>query len=342
MKIALAILSRNESVLHISAALRALGHEVRILSLDPFAMCCSYLEKKCDEFGLHGRRRHFDESRFAAYIDMISTWRPERILFVNLPDSIFSYEEMCRIRETAHAVHCVLCVWIVDVCARSEALLSFCRLFDTVSSYERTDVEWIASHNVSASFVPLGYADAYGRQESLPEKEQDIVFVGTPYRSRLRLLEALAKDVQQYAGRLLVVGPFWERRYPWKKLLFRLRYPMLYPCVENRVISPEEAARYYAASRICLNLHRSDASGCNPRTYEILAVGGFELVDARSDYDILTPDQDLVVFEDVEAMVEKIRYYLTHEMERLAIANKGQSKVRDVRSMREMIRMVLC
>lgn len=343
MKIALAILSRNESVLHIRSSLRALGHEVRMLSLDPFEMSCSYIEKKCDELGLHGRRRRFDTARFATYIETLSVWRPERMLFVNLPDSVFSYEEMCRIRETAQAVCCSLCVWMVDVCTRSEALLDFCGLFDTVASYERADAAWISSHGVPARFVPVGYADVYGQQTLSQEKEQDILFIGTPYRSRLHLLETLAKDVRKYAeGGLLVIGPFWERRYPWKKFLFRLRYPTLYRCVENRAVPPEEAARYYTVSRICLNLHRTDANGCNPRTYEILASGGFELVDVRGDYDILIPDQDLVVFENVEAMVEKIRYYLAHETERLTIANSGQSKVREVRSMREMLRMVLC
>ncbi|WP_314047851.1 glycosyltransferase [Selenomonas noxia] len=343
MKIALCILSRNEGILHIRSALQTLGHEVCMLSLNSFETSCSYIEKKCDELGLHRMRRQFDESRFATYIETISAWHPERLLFVNLPDTVFSYEEMCRIREAAHAISCSLCVWMIDVCERREALLDFCRLFDTVASYERTDAAWISSHGVPARFVPVGYTDAYGRQGGLQEKEQDILFIGTPYRSRLRLLEDLAKGIQkQLVGvRLRVIGPFWERRYPWKKFLFRFRYRMLYPCVENRMVSPEEAAKCYAMSRICVNLHRVDARGCNPRTYEILAAGGFELVDKRDDYDILVPNQDLVAFENVTTMIEKIRYYLDHESERLAIAKNGQSKVREARSMPEMLRMVL-
>ena len=90
MKIALCILSRNEGILHIRSALQTLGHEVCMLSLNSFETSCSYIEKKCDELGLHRMRRQFDESRFATYIETISAWHPERLLFVNLPDTVFS------------------------------------------------------------------------------------------------------------------------------------------------------------------------------------------------------------------------------------------------------------
>ena len=192
-----------------------------------------------------------------------------------------------------------------------------------------------------ARFLPVGYADVYGRIRSRGEAEQDVLFIGTPYHSRLRLLEQAAQRARVEDWRLRVIGPFWERRYPWKRLSLRLRYPALYPCVENRTVSPREAAELYAASRICLNLHREDASGCNPRTYEILAAGGFELLDVRADYDILRPGQDLDTFRDEAELLAKIRYYLSHEGQRAALARCGQEAVLETRSMREMLRRLL-
>lgn len=337
MKIALSILSRNEEVLCVRRLLESLGHEVCMLSLDPFETHCSYVERKLAQLGFHGLRRRFDMARLDAHLDVLSNWQPDRLFFLNLPDDVFSYEQMQAVRKAAQKAGCPLCAWIVDICKRSDALLDFCRLFDSVASYEKADAEWLFAHGIPARFLPLGYSEVYAEQETCFEKEQDILFIGTPYRSRLHLLEQVALQACEEGWKLRVIGPLWAHRYPWKKLQFRLRYPALYPCVENRVTSPEEAARLYAASRICLNLHHADAKGCNPRTYEILAVGGFELVDQREDYDILRPGQDLVSFTDAYDLLRKIRYYLIHDEERRMIGEKGQNSVLGIRSRRTIL-----
>jgi spore maturation protein CgeB len=61
------------------------------------------------------------------------------------------------------------------------------------------------------------------------------------------------------------------------------------------------------------------------RVFEVPAAGGFMLT-AKSDDDIgeyYVPGKEIVVFETVPELMEKIQYYLSHDKERQAIAKAG-------------------
>lgn len=99
----------------------------------------------------------------------------------------------------------------------------------------------------------------------------------------------------------------------------------------------EEAVKIYNYSKININLHSSmwhwdinpDGDFLNPRVYEILGCGGFQLVDRRRYMKGVFEDgKDLVVFDSVEDLRKKIRYYLDNEHERSAIAEHGYNTVR--------------
>ncbi len=99
----------------------------------------------------------------------------------------------------------------------------------------------------------------------------------------------------------------------------------------------EEAVKIYNYSKININLHSSmwhwdinpDGDFLNPRVYEILGCGGFQLVDRRRYLKGIFEDgKDLVVFDSVEDLRKKIRYYLDNEAERSAIAEHGYNTVR--------------
>ena len=97
--------------------------------------------------------------------------------------------------------------------------------------------------------------------------------------------------------------------------------------------SEEEAVKIYNYSKININLHSSmwhwdinpNGDFLNPRVYEILACGGFQLVDRRRYLEGVFEDgKDLVVFETVDDLRKKIKYYLANEEERFAIAAHGR------------------
>lgn len=94
----------------------------------------------------------------------------------------------------------------------------------------------------------------------------------------------------------------------------------------------KETVELYRNAKICINDHRKhpDALSCNPRVFEVLATGGgLLLTDWRDDLQrILGPQADLFVFEGPKDLEEKIRYYLAHEDQRLALVEYGRERVR--------------
>ncbi len=100
----------------------------------------------------------------------------------------------------------------------------------------------------------------------------------------------------------------------------------------------KDVVKIYNYSTININLHSSmwhwdiNANGdfLNPRVYEILGCGGFQLVDERKYLNGAFEDgKDLVVFKSVDDLRKKLRYYLKNEDERTAIAEHGYKTVRN-------------
>jgi spore maturation protein CgeB len=105
---------------------------------------------------------------------------------------------------------------------------------------------------------------------------------------------------------------------------------------ENRRVSSEESVKIYNGAKIHLNLHsstyhegvNSEGDFVNPRTFEIAACGGFQLVDERSELnDLFLAGKEIVTFTSVKVLKEKITWYLAHEEERKLIAQKGHERV---------------
>lgn len=106
----------------------------------------------------------------------------------------------------------------------------------------------------------------------------------------------------------------------------------------GRRFTEKDVVNIYNYSKININLHSSmwhwdintNGDFLNPRLYEILGCGGFQLVDERKYLKGVFEDgKDLVVFKSVDDLRKKIRYYLDNEDERLAIAEHGYKTVRD-------------
>jgi spore maturation protein CgeB len=85
---------------------------------------------------------------------------------------------------------------------------------------------------------------------------------------------------------------------------------------------------FRSASIALNNQHPSEICGVNKRTFEIAAAGGFQLVSHRPGLDELFDDgRELVSYEGLDDLREKIRYYLVHDQLRQQIARAGQERV---------------
>lgn len=76
---------------------------------------------------------------------------------------------------------------------------------------------------------------------------------------------------------------------------------------------------------------RGYRDGVYGNALEIMGMGGFLISDYRPELEkefIL--GEELLIYEDVADLLNKISYYMEHEEERNKIAKKGQKKVRQL------------
>lgn len=84
-------------------------------------------------------------------------------------------------------------------------------------------------------------------------------------------------------------------------------------------------AEVFAKSRINLNISLKIIPGGVPlRVFDILGAGGFVLTNQQPElYELFTPDRDLVIYEGLEDLYEKVAFYTAHDTERRKIAGQG-------------------
>ena len=104
------------------------------------------------------------------------------------------------------------------------------------------------------------------------------------------------------------------------------------PDINNRGIAKSFTMmpRIFKCSKINLNMTaRTIKSGLPQRIFDIMAAGGFVISNYQSEIpEYFTPGKDIVLYESIPDLLEKIGYYLAHEDERLQIAQNGYEKVK--------------
>ncbi len=192
-------------------------------------------------------------------------------------------------------------------------------------------IQWEAQEAIQAAGAPLVRCLPLAAQPSihkpcrLSQEEVDrygsaVSFVGAGYNNRRNFLSRLASPG------LKVWGNEWDGS---PSVLAEVVQE------EGRRVSTEETVKIFNASRINLNVHSShyheaiDPHGdfVNPRAFEIAACGAFQLVDKRSMLREVFTDQEVAVFEGLRDAKEQIRYFLDHEEDRLAVAERGRRRV---------------
>lgn len=100
--------------------------------------------------------------------------------------------------------------------------------------------------------------------------------------------------------------------------------------VHGGVEYSEEMPKIFRNSKINLNITmRAITSGVPLRVFDILGAGGFCLTNYQAGMaEHFEDGKDLVMYTGPEDMMEKIEYYLSHDSERLRIAECGHEKVK--------------
>lgn len=177
----------------------------------------------------------------------------------------------------------------------------------------------------NSSYLPLAAPPDIHKEVELAEDElktygSDVSFVGAGYRNRRKFFEGLL-DLD-----FKIWGNEWDLNSPVGRCIQR----------SGKRIDTEEIVKIFNAAKININLHSSTYHNgvnpygdfVNPRTFEILACGGFQLVDHRSLLpELFEIDKEIVCFKDINDLRDKIQYYLKNPEEREDIAIAGRARV---------------
>lgn len=170
-------------------------------------------------------------------------------------------------------------------------------------------------------FLPYAYDPwCHYPVKSTPEEKQifasDIAFIGTWGKKRAGILETLVSS--DFSYRLVIWGNQWEQLSPTS---------LLRKYVQFKPATGTTQAKVFGNTKIALafllppDLHTA-------RTFEIPAFGAFVLAERTSEHvSFFGEGREIVCFESVKELRDKIDYYLVHDDERQAIARAGYEKV---------------
>lgn len=229
--------------------------------------------------------------------------------------------------------------WQIDDPYYIDHAPKFAADLDLVPTVDSAALPVYAGLGAKARFLPLACDPALHRDYGAAAARErcDVSFIGAPFGEsrRTRLIDELAVCLPKYDTRIAGATDIDS----WRKGL--RNFAALAPCIHDARVSPEEAARFFSASRINLNIHKDSyghpwdqnagrVEGRSPceRTFAIAGCGGFQLIDdTRPDLaGLFVPGRELVTFADAADLAAKIDYYLAHDGERREIARAGQAR----------------
>lgn len=177
----------------------------------------------------------------------------------------------------------------------------------------------------SVHYLPMGCDPIIHGKVELTEEEKarwgsPISFVGAGYHNRQQMFAFLA-DLP-----FKLWGTEWPTCRPFDHMVQE----------QGRRLTPEEYVKIFCSTDININLHSSterdgvDPYGdfVNPRTFELASCKAFQLVDERTHLpSLFTPGKEIITFNSLPDLREKIEYYLAHPEERKAIAEAAYKRV---------------
>lgn len=155
-----------------------------------------------------------------------------------------------------------------------------------------------------------------------PQMQCDVAFIGAWSPHKEQVLAGLIERIPDL--NLKVWGAQWQQA----------KSPRLQATLTHRAVMGDFYAAAIQSSKICLGLLTEKRFGASSgdlttaRTFEIPGCRTFMLHE-RTD-EVLTcfeEGQEIECFADAEELAEKVRFYLTHDAEREAIAEAGYQRI---------------
>jgi len=304
-----------------AAALAELGHLVEIFEAPEFHT--SY--KALKGLRVTTDRLHYLENSYLqvvsnAVLAKVETFEPDLVLA--MAQAPLSIQALKRLRRDAVPT----AMWFVEDFRLFTYWQAYAPFYDFFAVIQKDEfAEALQAVGVENHlYLPLAaQPNVHKRLElSAPEQRKfgsDVSFMGAGYPNRRMAF----RDLTRFDFKLW--GTDWDGD------------AILAPYVQlaGARISPEDCVRIYNAAKININLHSSTQARelvtggdfVNPRTFEVAACGGFQLVDRRSLMAELFAEDELAVFDSMEELLPRIEHYLAHPEERDAVAMRGRARV---------------
>jgi spore maturation protein CgeB len=151
-------------------------------------------------------------------------------------------------------------------------------------------------------------------QERL-QYDHDVCFIGMPADNRVEIFENLCNY------KLGVFGDYWPGYF--------IRRGLKIPSYYRGKATGETVNKIYLSSKIALNINQAQSKeGLNTRTFDIPACGAFEIVDYKKNVEAhFKIDEEIVTFNNIDELKNKIDYYLKNDELRKSISVRGKQKV---------------
>lgn len=200
--------------------------------------------------------------------------------------------------------------------------------YDWIFQTKRFGIRDLARHLgvTTTSFFPHAYDPDVHRPVVLGEEDRtiygcDISFVGTWSAKKADVLRAVCRAFPELQIRIW--GGGWDAA------------PDLRRWVQGRWVRGLEFAKALVGSKINIAVlaeawkGASEGDQITSRTFQIPATGAFMLHERTSEFlEYFDEGHECACFGSTAELVEKIRYYLPREVERLRIAACGRDRVR--------------
>lgn len=299
-------------------ALSGLGHLVDVFEAPDFHGAY----KALDSLSLTQDRHEYLRNAYLQVVSQavtakVETFEPDLVLA--LAQAPLSHQALKRLQRDKVAT----AMWFVEDFQLFTYWQSFAPFYDLFAVIQRDpfpeQLAALGQNNVL--YLPLAAQPDFHQPLELSPQDRrvfgsDLSFMGAGYPNRRMAFRELAHlDFK-------IWGTEWEDDH------------VLAPLVQRggARVSSEDCVKIFNASKVNLNLHssvRADqlVSGgdfVNPRTFEIAACGGFQLVDRRTLLPELFEPDELAVFSNMPELSEAIGHYLAHPGEREAMAAKAR------------------
>lgn len=302
-------------------ALKEVGHSVRCFEAQN--LYAGYLGIK--SLDLPSSRFQAAETSYLKFISqtvvsMVEAQRPHIVLA--MAQAPLDRHALLRIRQTgARTV-----MWFVEDYKVFNYWMTMAPLYDAFAVIQKEpflqELAKIGQNN--AFYLPLAALPDFHKAISLNSDEMkyygsDISFMGAGYPNRRLAFRMLAdKDFK-------IWGSDWDDE---KQLAKNIQN-------NGERVSEEESVKIYNAAKINLNLHSSlgvdslvsGGDFVNPRTFELAAMGAFQLVDKRSLMSELFAANELATFDNIQDLYNLVDFFLAHPEERQKYAERAKERV---------------